>query len=385
MSKHALIHKQAELEQFCKEVAESGFITVDTEFIRDKTYFPRLCLVQVAGDKAEGIIDPLAKGLDLAPLFALLQSKKLLKVFHACRQDIEIFYMLTGKIPSPIFDTQVAAAVCGYGESVGYETLVNKIAKKDIDKSSRYTDWSARPLTDKQLSYALSDVTHLRVIYEKLQQQIDKAGRADWIEEEHAYLSDTNLYDTKPEDAWKRLKYGNMRSRQLAVLRELAAWREKEAREADVPRGHIVKDDGLIELAHTAPTKEADIKGLRRLGKSLPKARLDAILKHVKKALDQPPESYPKAEKHTRLPPDIAGPMELLKMLLKVQSDAEGVSASIIATKDDLESIAMGHKDSPALSGWRYDIFGQKAEALMAGKLSLSLDSKTKQVVFGET
>ncbi|MGE3714790.1 MAG: ribonuclease D, partial [Alphaproteobacteria bacterium] len=260
----------------------------------------------------------------------------------------------------------------------------NKIAKKDIDKSSRYTDWSARPLTDKQLAYALSDVTYLRTIYEKLRQKIEESGRTSWIEEEHAYLTDPALYEIKPEDAWKRLKYGSMRPKGLAVLRELAAWREVEAKKTNVPRGHIIKDDALIELAHSAPTKEADIKRLRRVGKNLSKSRLDTVLKLVKSALELSPEDYPKPEKPGRLPPDIAGSMELLKMLLKVQAEAEGVSASIIAGKDDLESIALGHKDSPALSGWRYDIFGQKAEALMAGKLSLSLDATTKHVMFEE-
>lgn len=375
---------QAELASFCKQVEDGEYITVDTEFIRDKTYFPRLCLIQIASPDTAAIIDPLA-GLDLAPVFALLQKKKLLKVFHACRQDIEIFYLLTGKIPAPIFDTQVAAAVCGHGDSVGYETLVSKIVKKELDKSSRYTDWAARPLSEKQLAYALSDVTHLTVIYEKLAEQIKKAGRESWIEEEHAHLSNPGLYDIKPENSWERLKYGNMRPKQLAVLRELAHWRELEARKADVPRGHILKDDALIELAHAAPTKESDLKHLRRVGKSLGSTKQNAVLDQIKKALEQPPESFPKAEKQRRLPPDIFGPIAILKLLLNVQSEAHGIAAGIIAGKDDIESIALGGEDSPALSGWRYDIFGEKALALMAGKLKLSLNPKSKEIVFEES
>lgn len=272
------ITTQAELVEFCKQVEDGHYITVDTEFIRDKTYFPRLCLIQIAGETAARIIDPLAEGIDLKPVFALLKNKKLLKVFHACRQDIEIFFMLSGHIPAPIFDTQVAAAVCGYGDSVSYETLVNKIAGQDIDKSSRFTDWSARPLSEKQLSYALSDVTHLRVIYDELKIKIEASDRESWIAEEHAYLSNPDLYQPNPEDAWQRLKFGNMRPKHLAVLRELAKWREAEARKADVPRGRIIKDDTLIELAHSMPRKEEDITRLRSVEKSLSKSKKDAII-----------------------------------------------------------------------------------------------------------
>ncbi len=378
------ITQQAELVSFCKQVEDGEYVTVDTEFIRDKTYFPKLCLLQIAGITEARIIDPLAEGIDLKPVFALLQKKKLVKVFHACRQDIEIFHMLSDHIPTPIFDTQVAAAVCGYGDSVSYETLVGEIVSKEIDKSSRFTDWSARPLSEKQLAYALSDVTHLRVIYEHLKTQIEGAGRTSWIAEEHAHLSDPALYRPHPEDAWQRLKFGNMRPKHLAVLRELAKWREIEARKADVPRGRIIKDEALVELALSMPRKDTEITRIRSIDKGMSKNKTDAILTCVQKALDMPPADYPQAVKYRKLPPNIASSIAMLQLLLKVQADQQGIAASIIAGKDDLESIALGKTESPALSGWRYDIFGQKAKSLMEGKLKLSLNPRSKQVVFEE-
>ncbi|NBX04392.1 MAG: ribonuclease D [Alphaproteobacteria bacterium] len=280
-----------ELAAFCKAAEKHDFITVDTEFMRDKTYFPKLCLLQLATPDSEAIVDPLADGLDLAPVFDLLQNPKVTKVFHACRQDIEIFYLLSGKTPAPIFDSQIAAAVCGYGESVSYETLVNKIVGADIDKSSRFSDWSARPLTEQQLNYAISDVTHLRVIYANLKEQIEKAGRTSWIEEEHAFLTDPALYQLEPQDAWQRLKFGNMRPKNLAVLRELAAWREIEARKSNVPRGRIIKDDALMELAIIAPKKESDLARMR--GERVSKNKMEAVLAAVATALALPTTDYP--------------------------------------------------------------------------------------------
>jgi ribonuclease D len=346
-----LITTNQELSAFCKTVAENNFITVDTEFLREKTYYPQLCLIQIAGEMDAACIDPLAKGIDLAPIWTLLKNKKLLKVFHACRQDIEIFYQLTGHMPAPIFDTQVAASVCGYGESVSYETLVNKIVGQELDKSSRFTDWSARPLTEKQLAYAMSDVTHLREIYTDLKIKIEAQGRESWIEEEHAYLSDPKLYDTPPEDSWKRLKFGNMRPKHLAVLRELAQWREVESRKNNVPRGRIIKDEVLVELAAIAPRKEADLTRMRSLAGGISKSKLDAILANVEKALASPQEEWPQVAKHKRQPEHVAGCIAMLQLLLKVKSDMHGIAPSIIATKDDLESIALGNADAAPLTG----------------------------------
>lgn len=375
------ITEQSELEAFCAQVGHGRYITVDTEFIRERTYYPRLCLLQIANKEQAAVIDPLA-GLDLAPVLALMQNPKLIKVFHAARQDIEIFYQMSGHIPVPIFDTQVAAAVCGYGESVSYEMLVRDITGDELDKSSRFTDWAARPLSERQLKYAISDVTHLCPIYETLRKRIEDSGRLAWIEEEHVHLSDPAVYDPHPEEAWKRLKYGHMKPKNLAVLRELAKWREIEAKKADVPRGRIVKDDVLVELAFLAPRREADIESMRRTG-GLAKSRTDEIIACVEAALALPASEYPHAASHRRLPQTVVSALEILRLLLKVSADKHGVSAGMIAGRDDLENIALG-EPTPAMHGWRYDVFGRAAEQLLRGELKLSVDPKTKQVMFEE-
>ncbi len=377
-----LITQQDDLVAFCASVADATYITVDTEFLRDKTYFPKLCLLQIASTEHAAVIDPLSPTIKLDPVFKLMQKTKLTKVFHAARQDIEIFHMLAGKIPTPIFDTQVAAAVCGYGESVGYETLVNQIVNTDIDKSSRFTDWSARPLSEQQLAYALSDVTHLRVIYESLKAKVEAAGRTAWIEEEHAYLSDPAIYQIAPEDAWQRLKFGNMRPKNLAALRELAKWRETEARKLDVPRGRVLKDEVLVELASVMPRKEADLARMRSVDKHLAKSKVQIILDAIQTAVALPPAEYPQVKSRRKPSENITSAVAMLQLLLKVQADVHGIASPMIASKDDIEGIALGRSETPALAGWRYDVFGQKAQALLQGKLKLSLNPKTKQVVF---
>ncbi len=379
-----LITSQADLAAFCASVADGRYITVDTEFIRDKTYYPKLCLLQIAGAESAAVIDPLADGIDLAPVFKLMQKASLTKVFHAARQDIEIFYLLSGKIPNPIYDTQAAAAVCGYGESVGYETLVNNIVGQELDKSSRFTDWSARPLSEKQLNYAISDVTHLRVIYDELNQKITAAGRTSWIDEEHAYLTSPSIYANEPEDAWQRLKYGHMRPKHLAALRELAKWREIEARKHDVPRGRIVKDETLVELASLMPRKESDLARMRGLDKHISKPKVDAILECVQAALALAPADYPQVKQHKKPSENITSALAMLQLLLKVKADVHGIASSMIASKDDMELIALGKTETPTLQGWRFEIFGQQAQALMQGKLKMSLNPKNKQVVFEE-
>jgi ribonuclease D len=379
-----LITTTDELTRLCEQVGHNAYVTVDTEFIRDKTYFPRLCLVQIAGEEVSALIDPLAEGIDLAPLFALLTKPDVIKVFHACRQDLEIFYMLAGIIPSPLFDSQIAASMCGYGESASYESLVNKIVGQELDKSSRFTDWSARPLSEKQLNYALSDVTHLRMIYEKLREQLQQTGRWSWIEEEHAFLHAPGLYDTQPEDAWERLKFGNMRPKHLVALRELAAWRELEARKHNVPRGRIIKDEVLVEIASVLPRKEADLQRMRSVDKSLGKTKSDAVLACIERALALPQSEWPSVPKHKKPSENISSAVAMLQLLLKVKADVHGIAAPMIASKDDLEALALG-KDTPALHGWRNDVFGRKATQLMQGKLTMSLDAQGKRVVFGET
>ena len=379
-----IITKQSELVKFCTQVADGAYITVDTEFIRDKTYFPKLCLVQIAGGEHAAVIDPLAAEINLEPIFALLRKPDLIKVFHACRQDIEIFYLLAGEIPVNVFDTQIAASVCGYGESVSYETLVNKIVGQDLDKSSRFTDWSARPLSEKQLAYALSDVTHLQTIYNHLKNQIEQAGRSTWVTEEHTQLYDPALYQAEPSNAWQRLKYGTMRPKHLAVLRELAQWRELEARKNDVPRGRILKDELLVELASAIPRKAADLARMRSIDKNISKAKMDEVFACIERALALPASEFPQVSKSRKPPENITSLIAMLQLLLKVKADIHGIAAPIIAGKDDLEAIALGKSEITVLQGWRYDVFGRKAQLLIEGKLKLSLNAKTKQVVFEE-
>jgi len=296
---------------------------------------------------------------------------------------LEIFFLLSGKIPEPLFDTQIAAAVCGFGESASYETLVNAIAKTEVDKSSRFTDWAARPLSPQQLKYALSDVTHLCVIYETLVAKIETTGRKEWIAEEHKRLSDPALYSPDPNEAWRRLKFGNMRPKQLAVLRELAKWREEEARTHDVPRGRILKDETLVELAAAMPQKESDLSRMRGIDRHMTPNRMVSILECVKTALALPASEYPQS-KHSRRPSqNITSAVAMLQLLLKVQADVNDIASPMIANKDDLEAIAL-NPSAQVMDGWRQDIFGKKAQALMQGKLKLSLDAKSGQVVMEE-
>lgn len=379
-----LITTNKDLQEFCAEAAKHEYLSVDTEFMRDKTYFPKLCLLQLANEADAAIVDPLAEGIDLSPVFALMQQENLVKVFHAARQDIEIFHLLSGHTPTPIFDSQIAAAVCGYGESVSYETLVNKIVGSELDKSSRFSDWAARPLTNQQMEYALSDVTHLRIIYKHLKAQIEKSGRTSWIAEEHSYLTDPALYQLDPADAWKRLKFGNMRPKHLAALREIASWREIEARKSNVPRGRIIKDEALVELAAVMPRKEADLSRMRSFDRSLSKSKTEALLACVQVALNMPATDYPQVKQHKKPTENITSAVAMLQLLLKVKSDVHSIAAPMIAGKEDLEELAQG-KDTPVLHGWRYEIFGRKAELLMGGKLKMSLSPKTKQVVFEES
>jgi ribonuclease D len=379
-----LITQQSELVAFCKQVAKAPYLTVDTEFLRDKTYYPKLCLLQIASPEMAAVIDPLAEGIDLKPVFVLMQNTAIIKVFHAARQDVEIFYLLSGHIPTPLFDTQIAAAVCGYGESVGYETLVNRIVDTELDKSSRYTDWSVRPLSEKQLAYAISDVTHLRVIYETLLAQLEKAGRTAWVEEEHETLRNPAIYHIEPVDAWQRLRFGNMRPKYLAALKELAQWREIEARKLDVPRGRIVKDETLVEIASSLPRKETDLNRLRGFDKHLSKPRIAAILEAVQRAIDMPPSDYPQVKQSRRPSENVTSAVAMLQLLLKVQADVHGIASSMITDKDELQEIALGKMEGLAMQGWRADVFGLKAQALMQGKLKLSLNPKNKQVVFEE-
>lgn len=367
-----------ELANFCAAHAATEFVTVDTEFMRERTYWPRLCLVQLGGPSDTVAVDPLAPAIDLAPLMALLNAQKVLKVFHAARQDIEIFYNISGKIPSPMFDTQVAAMVCGFGDSVSYETLATQLAGAKIDKSSRFTDWASRPLTERQLTYALADVSHLRKVYVALKKSLDETKRAEWVAEEMAILTSPATYATEPEEIWRRFKWKADKPRLRAQLRELAAWREKEAQRLDVPRGRIMRDETLMEIAHHAPQTLKELAKTRGLSTGVVESKQGAdILAAVARASALPLEQCPQGEGKAPLPSGIGPLADLLKVLLKQTAEQHAVAGKLIATSDDLEQIAANDDANvPALKGWRRELFGNQALALKHGKLALACEGK---------
>lgn len=361
------------LAAFCARAANFEFVTVDTEFLRETTYWPRLCLIQAATDDEAVLIDPLAPDISLAPFFELLANPAVTKVFHAARQDIEIFVKLTGAVPHNIFDTQIAASVCGFGDSASYDSLVRAICKIEIDKSSRFTDWSARPLSDKQLSYALADVTHLRDIYRELRKQVESTRRWDWVEDELTILRNIDTYVVQPEQAWERLKFKLNRPRDLAAIKVLAQWREQRAQDSDQPRSRILKDDVLSELATQRPLTPDAFEKLRAVprgfGRSSAAAEIIALLKDVealpKSALPALPERY-------RGPSPKGAVGDLVRVLLKAVSEQHGVAARIIATSDEIDALVLDDDaDVPALKGWRRKLFGEKALAIKHGRIGL--------------
>lgn len=378
-----LIADSDALAAFCRRQAASGFITVDTEFMRDRTYWPVLCLVQIAGPEAAAAIDPLAAGIDLAPLFALMADPTILKVFHAARQDIEIFVNLAGAVPTPIFDTQVAAMVCGFGEAASYETLASRLAGAAIDKSSRFTDWAQRPLTERQLRYAMADVVPLRIVYEKLAARLEKSGRTAWLAEEMAALTDPETYRLDPALAWRRLKLRSSNRRMLALAQALAAWRETTAQRRDLPRSRVLRDESLLEIAAHAPRDAAELARSRGLGKGFAESKFGTeILGVIETVLAAPESQYPKPEPR-REPPQGIGPlMDLLRVLLKLRAEENDVAARLIADSEDLELLA-ADDSAPvkALAGWRHDIFGRDALALKHGQLALTASGKRIKLV----
>lgn len=366
------------LAAFTKRAAGYDFVTVDTEFLRETTYWPKLCLLQVATTDEAVLVDPLASGLELTPFFELLANDRVRKVFHAARQDIEIFVKLTGKVPANIFDTQIAASVCGFGDSVSYDNLVRSITKVELDKSSRFTDWSARPLSDKQKTYALADVTHLRDIYHALLKQVDDSGRWDWVEDELAVLESIHTYVVQPEHAWERLKARLSKPRDVAALKALAAWREQRAQDTDQPRSRVLKDDALIELAMQRPLNPESFDKLRAVqrgyGRSSAAGEIVAILKDVE-ALNK--NELPKLPDRYRGPSPKGAVGDLLRVLLKAVADQHGVASRIIATSDDIDALVLDDDaDVPALKGWRRKLFGDKALAVKHGKIGLAAGRK---------
>ncbi|TCV72699.1 ribonuclease D [Neorhizobium sp. R1-B] len=379
-----MIQTTAALEEACIKLAQSDFITIDTEFLRETTFWPELCLIQMASPTLEVLVDPLAKGLDLKPFFELMANPAVTKVFHAARQDIEIVYHLGNLVPHPIFDTQVAAMVCGFGDSVSYDQLVSRIKSVHIDKSSRFTDWSRRPLSEKQLEYALADVTHLRDVYLFLKEELEREGRALWLSEEMAILESPATYDLHPDDAWLRLKSRLRKPAELAVLKFVAAWREREARSRNVPRSRVLKDDAIYEIAQQQPKDTEAMSRLRTIPKGWERSASGAaIIEAVNAALALPKTEMPHAPRHVHVPEGTAAAVELLKVLLKLISDREGVAAKIIANTDDLEKIASeGEKaEVAALHGWRRELFGETALKLIDGGVGLRFVNKKVEAV----
>jgi len=372
-----VVTQTADLQELSRELAAQPFVAVDTEFMRESTYWPKLCLIQAAAPGVEAVIDPQAEGIDLAPFHALMGDAKVLKVFHAARQDLEIFLKLGGRLPVPVFDTQIAAMACGHGDSIAYDALVQQMLKRRLDKSSRFTDWSRRPLSDNQLTYALADVTHLRDLYPRMHEQLQRQARLGWLDEEHANLLDPSNYDTTPENAWERLKLRKTTADYVLALQVSAAWRERQAQARDVPRGRVVKDEALYEIAEIRPRNAADFDRMRAVPRGFGNSRAAQELIH---ALDRAFADPDRPQyRHVRLPPTPPGlgpTVELLKVLLRYEAERHEVAPRLIASAGDVEAIAASDDaDIAALKGWRREVFGDRALALKHGKIALKLEN----------
>ena len=378
-----IIENTADLRTLIAEMSGAPYVALDTEFLRDQTYWPKLCLIQIAVPGSDAIIDPLAEGIDLTSFYDLLKQPHIVKVLHAARQDIEIFCQQGGVIPAPLFDTQIAAMVCGFGDAASYETLARKLAKVEIDKSARYSDWSHRPLSKRQLEYALADVTHLRTIYEAMTRTLARTGRAVWVEEEIAALSDPALYKLDPKDSWRRLKPRTSNKRFLAMLATLAEWREREAQTRDIPRGRVLKDEALTEIAAHPPENAEGLERIRAVPKGFAASRMGKGLTEAIEAGKhaQPPEGIePQAPRRKREPSQAT--IDLLKTLLRLKAEEVGVAPRLIADAEDIEKLAALEDDGvAALQGWRADVFGHDALALRKGNLAIALEGGQAVVV----
>lgn len=372
-----------DLTDLCSKLKSSDYVTVDTEFMRESTYWPNLCLIQIASDDEEAIIDPLAPGLDMSSLYELMADTSIVKVFHAARQDIEIFFHLSGQIPTPLFDTQVAAMVCGFGEQISYSMLVQKITKTELDKSSRFTDWAKRPLSEKQLTYAMGDVTYLREVYKRLKQDLENSGRSTWLDEEMKTLTSQETYDIQPVDAWKRMKMRVKNKKALGILMELAEWREKLAQNANIPRGRVLKDDALFDIANQAPKNTKDLGQLRAVSEGFSRSdKGKQVISAIERGKAKAPETIPPLKKGTPLDAEAMAICELLRVLLKAIAANNGVAPKMIASTNDLEKLALSDEaDIPALKGWRYELFGLPAIRIKRGELLLTVKNQKVQTI----
>lgn len=383
----SLVTDTASLTALCDRLARESYVAVDTEFMRDKTYYAKLCLVQLAGAEEVAAVDTLAPGIDLAPLYGLMANPDVLKVFHAARQDVEIFVHQADAVPAPLFDTQIAGMVCGFGDSVSYDRLVRGLTGVRLDKTSRFTDWSHRPLTAKQVEYALADVIHLRPAYERLHKRLEKTGRLEWLSEEMAVLTDPRTYRVAPEDAWRRLKIRSTKPKFLGVLRELAAWREREAQQRDVPRNRILRDDALVDVAAQMPQTPEELARSRAFNRESSGGKTGrTILEAVARALAMPKEEWPTLPEPVETPQGRQPVADLLRVLLKIKCEEHDVAPKLIASSDDLDAIAANDAaDVPALTGWRREVFGDSALAVKNGRLAMVFDPEKDRVRLIET
>lgn len=378
----ALITDTAALAALCERLRQEPFVTVDTEFMRERTYWPELCVVQLAGENEVAVVDALAPGLDLGPLGALLADEAVVKVFHAARQDVEIFLLKFGAVPTPLYDTQIAAMVAGFGDQVSYDSLARALANASIDKAHRFSDWAARPLSPAQIAYAAADVTHLRRIYAGLTAKLEREGRTAWVAEEMAALADPATYRADPETQWERLKPRSHNRRFLGLLRAACAWREREAQRVNIPRQRLVKDETLLEIAATSPEGPADLARARGISEGFAKGKSGAsLLAALAEARALPEAELPEAPRERGGPTPSPALVALLKVLLAAQSEAHHVAPRLLASSDDLERLAAGEEDLPALHGWRREVFGEQALALKAGRVALGVEGRRIKLI----
>jgi ribonuclease D len=379
----AFITTTADLAALCERLAAEEFITVDTEFMREKTYYPELCLVQLAGAHDVAVVDAQGRGIDLAPLGKLLAAPDVTKVFHACRQDIEIFLLIFGAVPAKIFDTQIAAMVAGFGDQVGYDALVSALTGGHIDKAHRFSDWSARPLTPAQISYAAADVTHLRVVYERLMSRLQTDGRMEWVGEEMAALADPNTYRVDPDRAWERLKLRTGNRRQLAIIQALAAWREREAQRINIPRQRLLKDEQIPEIAALAPDDADGLTRARGISSGFAAGKSGiSLLAAIAAAKAMPEDQLPRPERQRESQRASPALVALLKVLLNARAEQNNVAARLVASSEEIEALALDETaDNPILHGWRAEMFGTDALRLIRGEIALSAQGKRVKIV----